>query len=88
MNTLLGWRPLRTPGVATRATARGVLIEGYLDAYETNPTGGDIWARCTGESTVEQIAGEVASCHGLPADEALTAVVAFVSDLRDLGFVS
>ena len=85
--TALRWKPLRSAGVYTRRDGDVTLIEGYLDAYETNHVGAFIWSRCRGELAVAELGNLVAGRFDVDPDEANADVEAFVTDLRELGFV-
>jgi hypothetical protein len=80
--------PERMPGAFTRRAGGGVLIEGYLDGYQTNESGAYIWSRCGTGDTVEDIAGRLAAKCGIDISVARNAVTQFVAGLRDVGLLT
>jgi hypothetical protein len=52
--------PLRAIGTWTYITPDGARVEEYLNEYELNRTGREVWLLCDGRRTVGQIAEEMA----------------------------
>jgi len=82
------WQPSRTIGVYTRRSGEMTLIEGYIDAYETNHVGAYIWSLCGSELNVGDIGVAVAEHYGISIERAAAAVEVFLEELRARGFVS
>lgn len=82
-----GWRPTRQLGIYTRRSGDKVLIEGYLDVYETDLTGAHVWMLCGTGATVAEIAERVAMKQGKGVGEVDRVVKDFIADLVRCGFV-
>ncbi|MFE5792298.1 PqqD family protein [Streptomyces sp. NPDC056503] len=81
------WRPTRELGIYTRRSGQKVLIEGYLDVYETDLTGAHIWMLCGTGATVAEITERVATKQEKTVEEVGPVVREFISDLVRCGFV-
>jgi hypothetical protein len=81
------WRPVRTVGVYTRKSGDSIVLEGYIDVYETNQTGGLIWSLCASDLTAEQIVEQVAEQYGITPEEAEPSTTRFLHELREFGFL-
>jgi Coenzyme PQQ synthesis protein D (PqqD) len=81
------WTPMRVLGTYTRSSPEGTLIETYHDGYQVNETGAFIWSLVGSGSSVCDIAAEVTRRYGVDPARGLNAVRAFLSQLRDRGFI-
>jgi hypothetical protein len=82
------WVPARAVGVWTRKSGDRIVLEGYIDVYETNLVGGFIWSQCAVGLTIGGIAQKVAENYGVPLERAQASTRRFLDELLERGFVS
>lgn len=81
-------RPERNLGTYTRRSGHTVLIETYHDGYQVNETGARIWSMVGRGSSIAEIADTITAEYEVDPEAAQAAIIAFVTELVDRGFVS
>jgi hypothetical protein len=82
------WTPKRQLGIYTRRSGDKVLIEGYLDVYETDLAGAHVWLLCGTGRTVAEIVERVANKQEKSPGDVREFVKGFIADLARCGFVN
>jgi len=83
------WVPARSVGVWTRKSGDNkIVLEGYIDVYETNHVGGFIWSLCATGLTTGGIAQKVAENYEVPPGRAEATTRRFLDELLERGFIS
>ena len=80
-------KPTQAFDVRVSSDAEGLLVVRGTEAYSLAGVGADIWARCDGEHTADDIAQAVAAAYAVDAETARADTGRFLDQLARAGLI-